>query len=159
MIIDSIDICFFQYLRVFFNKFPENNIFIFYAFVVYEPAERNFHFNWLHSLFTWLLLYYKEVTKSLFRHVTLCAIIFLQMKFYRKLKYANLVERKSILTLSYRATRSWSLCLYFFKWCFLLDAVREKYSYISHSIHLHVAKNSFNNFFMTWAHKEFAYLL
>ena len=28
----------------FFNKFPENNIFYLYAFVVYEPAERNFIF-------------------------------------------------------------------------------------------------------------------
>ena len=49
------------------------------------------------------------------------------------IKYANLVERNLIPTLSYRVTRPWSLCLYFFKCCFLLDAVREKYSYISHA--------------------------
>ena len=39
--------------------------------------------------------------------------------------YANLVKQNLILALS------WSLCLYFFKSCFLLDAVSEKYSYIS----------------------------
>ena len=44
--------------------------------------------------------------------------------------------------------------LYFFNFCFLLDAVREKYSYISHQFHLRVAENLFNNFFMTWTHKE-----
>ena len=44
-------------------------------------------------------------------------------QFYRKLKYANLVERNSILTLSHRAvTRSWSLFLHFLQvlfssWC------------------------------------------
>ena len=51
--------------------------FNFYAFVIYEPAERNFiflaccehntqkffFFNWLHFFFTWLLLYHKEVTQ------------------------------------------------------------------------------------------------
>ena len=55
------------------------------------------------------------------------------VQFYRKVKYANLVEWNSILTLSYHATRSWSLCLYFLQCCFLLDAVRENYSYISHT--------------------------
>ena len=50
-----------------------------------------------------------------------------------------------------------SLCLYFFKCCLLLDVVREKYSYLA--FHLRVAKNLFNNFFMTWALKEFTYLL
>ena len=37
-------------------------------------------FNWLHSFFTWLSLYHKEVTKSLFQHAALCVTIFLQMK-------------------------------------------------------------------------------
>ena len=37
------------------------------------------------------------------------------------------------IALSYRVTRSCSLWLDFFKCCFLLDAVNEKYSYISHT--------------------------
>ena len=44
-------------------------------------------------------------------------------QFYRKLKYTCMqiwLEQNLILTLS------WSLCLYFFKSCFLLDAVSEK---------------------------------
>ena len=46
---------------------------------------------------------------SLLQHVKLCVTIFCDLQFYRKLKYANLVEPNSILTLSYRVTRSWSL--------------------------------------------------
>ena len=121
-----------------------------HAFVVYEPAERNFHilymsrtqntetkFNWLHFFFTWLFLYHEEVTRVFPAHQTLHDNFLINeigdAQFYRKLKYANLVEQNSILTLSYRATRSWSLCTYFFKCCFLLDTVREKYSYVSHA--------------------------
>ena len=84
-------------------------------------------------------------------------------QFYHKLKYANLVEQNSTLTLSYRAARSWSLCLNFFKCCFLLDVVREKYNVIFSTwpgiSNLRVPKNFFNNFFVTWAQKEFTYLL
>ena len=43
---------------------------------------------------------------SLLQHVKLCVTIFCDLQFYRKLKYANLVEPNSILTLSYRVTRS-----------------------------------------------------
>ena len=38
-------------------------------------------------------------------------------------------------TLSHRATRSWSFSLYFFKCCFLLDAVREKTSTVIFPTH------------------------
>ena len=55
------------------------------------------------------------------------------VQFYQKLKYANLVEQNSILIPYYRVIRTWSLCLYFFNCWFLLDAVREKYSYHSHA--------------------------
>ena len=89
-----IDIRFIQYLRVFFNKFPENNIFyllrfcslwasgtkLSYSLHVKNTNTKKIPFNWLHSFFTWLFLYHKEVTKSLFQHVTLCVTIFLQMK-------------------------------------------------------------------------------
>ena len=86
---------FYSILKGFFStSFPKIIFFIFYSFVVYEPVKRNFHiscmsrtqawkkipFNWLHSFFTWLFLYHKEVTKSLFQSVALCVTIFLQMK-------------------------------------------------------------------------------
>ena len=88
--------------------------------------------NWLHFFFTWLFLYDKEVSRVFsstsniawqfsFQWHRQCAIL-LQTQIHM---YANLVEQNLILTLS------WSLCLYFFKSCFLLDAVSEKYSYIS----------------------------
>ena len=77
-IIDSIDLLFIQYLSFFFStSFPKIIFFIFYDFVVYEPAEWNFiflacrehktrkifFFNWLHFFFSWLFLYHKEVTQ------------------------------------------------------------------------------------------------
>ena len=65
------------------------------------------------------------------------------MKSYCWIKCANLVEQNSILALSYRTPRSWSLCFTSLKCCFLLETVREKYSYISDPV-LHfmpVAKN------------------
>ena len=90
------------------------------------------NFNWLHFFFTWLFLYHKEVSRVFsstsniawqfsYQWHRQCAIL-LQTQIHM---YANLVEQNLILTLS------WSLCLYFFKSCFLLDAVSEKYSYIS----------------------------
>ena len=56
-------------------------------------------------------LHYFSIT-SLFQHVKLCVTIFLSMKSAMRNFTANLVERNSILTLSYRSTRSWSLSLY-----------------------------------------------
>ena len=120
--------------------------------------------NWLHFFFTWLFLYHKEVSRVFsstsniawqfsYQWHRQCAIL-LQTQIHM---YANLVEQNLILTLS------WSLCLYFFKSCFLLGAVSEKYSYISLAtfllLNFRVAKNFFNNFFMTWAQKEFAYVI
>ena len=120
---NSIDIRFIQYGKVFFNNFPENNIFYLLRFYSYEPAEWNFHipcmsrtfpFNWLHSFFTRLFLYHKEVTKSRFQHVAFYVTVFLQMKFgdvqfYCKLKYANLVEWNLILTDTIHSTKiSWN---------------------------------------------------
>ena len=70
---------FYSILKFFFfsTSFPNIVFFIFYAFVVYEPAEWNFiflacreqktqktfFFNWLHLFFSWLFLYHKEVTQ------------------------------------------------------------------------------------------------
>ena len=117
-----------------------------YAFVVYEPVERNFHipcmsrtqnthkffFNWLHFFFTWLFLYHKEVSRVFSSTSNIAWQFSYQWHRQRAIlpqtqihMYANLVEQNLILTLS------WSLCLYFFKSCFLLGAVSEKYSYIS----------------------------
>ena len=89
-------------------------------------------FNWLHFFFTWLFLYHKEVTR-IFSSTSNTAWQF-SCQWNRQHAilpetqihmYANLVEQNLILA------SSWSLCLYFFKSCFLLDAVSEKYSYIS----------------------------
>ena len=153
-------------------------------------AWKKIPFNWLHSFFTWLFLYHKEVTKSLFQSVALCVTIFLQMKLatcnftsnsnmqigrmkfdtHRRDPFNQQFPEISVQTqwissvqpekfqknwstfwggplfwvrpvgilfewiaLSYRVTRSCSLWLDFFKCCFLLDAVKEKYSYISHT--------------------------
>ena len=89
-------------------------------------------FNWLHFFFTWLFLYHKEVTR-IFSSTSNTAWQF-SYQWNRQHAilpetqihmYANLVEQNLILA------PSWSLCLYFFKSCFLLDAVSEKYGYIS----------------------------
>ena len=89
-------------------------------------------FNWLHFFFTWLFLYHKEVTRVFSSTSNIAWQFSYQWNQQRAIlpqtqihMYANLVEQNLILTLS------WSLCLYFFKSCFLLDAVSEKYSYIS----------------------------
>ena len=52
------------------------------------------------------------------------------LQFYRKLKYTCMQIWSNKINILILAL-SWSLCLYFFKSCFLLDAVSEKYSYIS----------------------------
>ena len=110
---------------------------------------------------------------SLFQHVKLCVTIFLSLKSAMYNFTANLVERNSILTLSYRSTRSWSLIIiqYFFKCCFLLDAVQEKYSYVSYAtLHFICRIVEFNRNYMKCtkfgrlegtrsSHEEFAYLL
>ena len=61
-----------------------------------------------------------------------------------KLKYANLVERNLVLRRCLMAWWGPDLFVYTSSWssaCFFLDAVRGKYSYISHAFHLRVAKN------------------
>ena len=75
----------------FFNKFPENNIFYLYAFVVYEPAERNFIFLACQEHKTRKIIFLIgcisssldcfSITKtSLFQHVKLFVTIFLSLK-------------------------------------------------------------------------------
>ena len=75
LIIDTINIRFIQYLSFFFQRlrFPKIIYFIFYALVVYEPAERKLpyslhventkHEKKISFFFTWLFLYHKEVTR------------------------------------------------------------------------------------------------
>ena len=59
-----------------------------------------------------------------------------------KLKYANLVERNLVLRCCLMAWWGPDLFVYTSSSaCFFLDAVRGKYSYISHAFHLRVAKN------------------
>ena len=108
-----------------------NETFMFLACREHKPHTKNF-FHWLHFFFTWLFLYHKEVSR-VFSSTSNIAWQF-SYHWHRQRAilpqtqihmYANLVEQNLILTLS------WSLCLYFFKSCFLLGAVSEKYSYIS----------------------------
>ena len=111
-------------LKFFFQQVSRNFFFfIFYAFVVYEPAERNFIFlarrenktrkiyifNWLHFFFSWLFLYHKEVTRVFSSTLNFAWQFIGEAQFYRKLKYANLVERNSILTLFFLARRGLDL--------------------------------------------------
>ena len=120
--------------------------------------------NWLHFFFTWMFLYHKEVTRVFSSTSNIAWQFSYQWNWQRAISpqtqihmYANLVEQNLKLTLP------WSLCLYFFKSCFLLDAVSEKYRTLYFAcdlaLNFRVAKNFFNNFFVTWAQKEFAYLL
>ena len=113
-------------------------LWFFFSFFFFNPTDqpnirkRKFFFNWLHFFFTWLFLYHKEVTRVFSSTSNIAWQFSYQWNQQRAIlpqtqihMYANLVEQNLILTLS------WSLCLYFFKSCFLLDAVSEKYSYIS----------------------------
>ena len=94
------------------------------------PNAKNF--NWLHFFFFWLFLYHKEVSRVFSSTLNIAWQFSYQWNQQRAIlpqtqihMYANLVKQNLILALS------WSLCLYFFKSCFLLDTVSEKYSYIS----------------------------
>ena len=154
--------------KIFFN---------FYAFVIYEPAERNFiflaccehntqknfFFNWLHFFFTWLLLYHKEVTQVFSSTLNFarqfsyqwnwqCAILPQSQicKFGRtKLDTQTVLSRDevliSLIILLQVLPSSWCSARKV-QLCFLRDL----------AFYLHVAKNFFNNFFMTWAQKESA---
>ena len=121
-----------------------------------------FFFNWMHFFFTWLFLYHKEVTQVLSSTLNFawqfsyqwnqrCAILpqvickFGRTKFdthtvlSRKEVLISLIILLQVLPSSWYSARKVQLC-------FLRDL----------AFHLHVAKNFFNNFFMTWWQKEFA---
>ena len=122
-----------------------------------------FFFNWMHFFFTWLFLYHKEVTQVLSSTLNFawqfsyqwnrrCAILpqsqickFGRTKFdthtvlSREEVLISLIILLQVLPSSWYSTRKVQLC-------FLRDL----------AFHLHVAKNFFNNFFMTWGQKEFA---
>ena len=122
-----------------------------------------FFFNWLHFFFTWLFLYHKEVTQVFSSTLNFawqfsyqwnrwCAILpqsqickFGRTKFdthtvlSRDEVLISLIILLEVLPSSWCSARKVQLC-------FLHDL----------AFHLHVAKNFFNNFFMTWAQKEFA---
>ena len=119
--------------------------------------------NWLHLFFTWLFLYHKEVSRVFsstsniawqfsyqwHRH---CAIL-LQTQIHM---YANLVRTKfdthTVLISSFKL-----LQVLLSSWC--SEWKVQLYFPRDLSLNFRVAKNFFNNFFMTWAQKEFAYLL
>ena len=89
-IIDSIDIRFIQYLRFFFNTFPENNIFYLLRFCSFNMSQWNEtsfslhvenikHENNFFQLVAFLLLLTVSLSQrsytSLFQHVKLCVTI------------------------------------------------------------------------------------
>ena len=132
---------FYSILKFFFNKFPENNIFYLLCFCSLWASGTKLHFpcmsktqntkNWLHfiQLVAFLLLLTVSLSKrsytSLFQHVKLCVTIHrrrailpqTQICKFRRTKFDTVAPRGPDL----------------FKWCFLLDAVREKYSYVSYA--------------------------
>ena len=91
----------------------QNKTFIFLACWEYKTHTQNF-FYWLHFFFTWLFLYHKKVTWVLSSTSNFawqfCYQWNQQCTILPQTQYANFVEQNSILTLSYRTTRSWSLC-------------------------------------------------
>ena len=120
-----------------------------------------FFFNWLHFFFTWLFLYHKEVTQVFSSTLNFawqfsyqwnrqCAILpqsqickFGRTKFdtHTVLLHdevlISLIILLQVLPSSWCSARKVQLC-------FLRDL----------AFHLHVAKNFFNNFFMTWVQKR-----
>ena len=119
--------------------------------------------NWLHFFFTWLFLYHKEVSRVFsstsniawqfsYKWNQQCAIL-PQTQIHM---YANLVRTKfdthtvliSLFILLQVLLSSWCS-----EWKVQLYFPRDL------ALNFCVAKNFFNNFFVTWAEKEFAYLL
>ena len=118
-------------------------------------------FNWLHFFFSWLFLYHKEVTRAFSSTLNFAwqfsyqwnrrrAILpQTQICKFGRMKFDNhtvllcdgvlisLIILLQVLPSSWRSARKVQLC-------FLRDL----------AFYLHVAKNFFNNFFMTWAQKE-----
>ena len=128
-----------------------------------HKTRRIIFFKWLHFFFSWLFLYHKEVTRVFSSTLNLawqfsyqwnrrCAILpqsqtckFGRTKFdthtvlSRDEVLISLIILLQVLLSPWRSARKVQLC-------FLRDL----------AFHLHVAKNFFNNFFMTWGQKEFA---
>ena len=111
-----------------------------YSLHVKNENTKIISFNWLHSSTLDCFSITRKLHESFPAPQTSGKNIIIneinEAHYYRQLKYLTLVERNFILALSYRVTRTWSLCLYFFKCCFLLDTMRGKYSYIS-DLNLH----------------------
>ena len=88
--------------------------FIFLACREHINHERNFLLtDYISRIFTWLFLHHKEVT----RVIPSTSFFAWQFSHKMKLTMRYLVEPNSLLKLSYRETRSWSVCLYFCKCC------------------------------------------
>ena len=121
-------------------------------------------FHWLHFFFTWLFLYHKEVTRVFSStsniawqlsyqwnqqlailpqtqiHIHVCK--FGRAKFDTRAVLISLFILLQVLLSSWCS--EWKVQLYF---------PRDL------ALNFRVAKNFFNNFFVTWAQKEFADLL
>ena len=88
---------------------------------------------------------------SLFQHVKLCVTIFLSMKSAMRNFTANFGRTKfdTHTVLSLDEVLISLIIQYFFKCCFLLDAVQEKYSYVSYAT-LHFICRIVESIEITW---------
>ena len=169
---------FYSILKFFiWASFLKIIFFIFYAFVVYEPVEGNFIFlacrehktrkknflNWLHFFFTWLFLYHKEVTQ-----VFSSTLNFAWQFSYQWNRRSTILPqtqigkfgRKKFDTHTVLSCDEVLISLIILLQVLLSSwhSVRKVQLSFLHDLafHLRVAKNFLNNFFMTWAQKEFA---
>ena len=145
-----------------------------YAFVVYGPAERNFHIPCMprtqnthtKKFFIGCIsssLDCFSITKKLREHVKHCRTIFLSMKLAMRNFTANSNTHVCKFGWTKFDTHTVLISLFILlqvllsSWC----SEWKVQLYFPHDLALTfcVAKNFFNNFFVTWAQKEFAYLL
>ena len=148
-----------------------------YAFVVYEPAEQNFHIPCMsrtqnrHKNFFSLVAFLLHLTvslsqrsfESLFQHVKHCLTIFLSVTSATRNFTANSNTHVCKFGWTKFDTQTVLISLLILlqvllsSWC----SEWKVQSYFPRDLakNFCVAKNFSNNFFVTWAQKEFAYLL
>ena len=139
------------------------------AFVVYDPVEWNFHMPCMSRTQLVAFLLYLTVSlsqrsfESLFQHVKHCMTIFLSMTSAMRNFTANSNTHVCKFGWTKFDTHTVLISLFillqvlFSSWC--SEWKVQLYFPRDLSLNFRVAKNFFNNFFMTWAQKEFAYVI
>ena len=121
-------------------------------------------FNWLHFFFFWLFLYHKEVSRVFSSTLNIAWQFSYQWNQQRAIlpqTHANThvckFGRTKFDTHTVLISLFILLQVLLSSWC----SEWKVQLYFPHDLALtfRVAKNFFNNFFVTWAQKEFAYLL